>query len=261
MIKDYSFRIGEINEVAFGSTAQIIEYKNSDNIKVKIIESGELIKTKYDTFKRGSIRPKFVPHIYSVGYLGYSKITDEKGKKLRSYQTWYDMLRRCYSTKESDIARHFTYQDCEVCEEWHNYSNFKEWYDKNYYEIDGDVICLDKDIKNIGNKVYSPENCMFVPRAINSVFTNEKSKKKDKSLPSGIHKNGDVNVITPMISILNNNIRMGSFFDEKTAYNFYKKIKEFYIKELATYYRPYIPNDVYEVLINYKCKEFEECHN
>lgn len=32
-------------------------------------------------------------------------------------------------------------------------------------------MALDKDILNKGNKVYCPENCIFVPRRINNLFT------------------------------------------------------------------------------------------
>lgn len=46
-----------------------------------------------------------------------------------------------------------------------------------FFEIDKDIICL-------GNKVYSPEYCCFVPRRINSLFTSCRAARGD--LPLGV---------------------------------------------------------------------------
>ena len=87
------------------------------------------------------------------------------------------MLRRCYDKK---ILEKFpTYKRCTVCDEWLFYPNFKKWFDENYYEIEGQKMALDKDIISKGNKVYSPENCIFVPNNINVLFTNRKGERGD----------------------------------------------------------------------------------
>ena len=79
------------------------------------------------------------------------------------------MLERCYDTEHS--YKFPTYENCIVCDEWLNYQNFARWFDINYYEIEGEVMCLDKDILFKGNKIYSPKTCIFVPRGINNLFT------------------------------------------------------------------------------------------
>ena len=79
------------------------------------------------------------------------------------------MLGRCYN--EYNLKRRPTYKGCEVCDEWLNFQNFAEWFDNNYYTIDNEAVCLDKDILIKGNKTYSPEACVFVPITINSLFT------------------------------------------------------------------------------------------
>ena len=84
------------------------------------------------------------------------------------------MLRRCYDEKLH--KKYPTYIDCKVCEEWLNFQNFAKWYYNNYYEIENEKICLDKDILHKGNKIYSPDNCVFVPNNINVLFV-----KSDKS--------------------------------------------------------------------------------
>ena len=44
---------------------------------------------------------------------------------------------------------------------------------------------LDKDIKIEGNKIYSPETCMFIPKEINVVFSH---KTKTNHIPRLIEK-------------------------------------------------------------------------
>ena len=78
------------------------------------------------------------------------------------YRKWVSMLRRCYSVK---YHRQFpTYSDCTVCDEWLTFSNFKTWMEAQDWEGKE----LDKDLLTEGNKVYSPDNCVLVLKAINS---------------------------------------------------------------------------------------------
>lgn len=88
------------------------------------------------------------------------------GVHLNSYKVWRCMLQRCYDA--SCQAKHPTYIGCSVCDEWHLFSVFKEWYDAN--SVDG--WQLDKDLLFVGNKVYSPDTCIFVPNRINSLMNN-----------------------------------------------------------------------------------------
>ena len=47
-------------------------------------------------------------------------------------------------------------------------------------------MCLDKDILIKGNKIYSQDTCIFVPKAINSLFTNRKRFRGE--YPIGVYK-------------------------------------------------------------------------
>lgn len=80
------------------------------------------------------------------------------------YTKWHNMLKRCYDPKLQ--KKHVTYRDCKVCDEWLTFSNFAKWYESN--SIDG--YQLDKDIKIKGNKIYSPETCLFIPTRINTLL-------------------------------------------------------------------------------------------
>ncbi len=77
------------------------------------------------------------------------------------YRKWKSMLERCYSEKM--LSRRPTYRGTTVCEEWHTFSNFKSWMEKQDWEDNH----LDKDILS-ESKEYSPETCTFVPRKVNS---------------------------------------------------------------------------------------------
>ena len=79
----------------------------------------------------------------------------------RVYDLWKDMMRRCYN--EEYRWKNSSYAGCSVCEEWHVSTNFKDWVNKQ------DCIGkeLDKDILMRGNKVYSPETCVFIDKKIN----------------------------------------------------------------------------------------------
>ncbi len=78
------------------------------------------------------------------------------------YSTWQSMLERGYSVKFKE--RHPTYHDVSVCAEWHLFSTFKAWMKSQPYE----GLQLDKDILVVGNKIYSPNTCVFVSHMVNS---------------------------------------------------------------------------------------------
>lgn len=87
------------------------------------------------------------------------------------YTYWKSMISRCY--QERELKRRPTYEDKWVCDEWLTFSNFKRWMEKQDWE----GCQLDKDILVNGNKVYSPDTCMFVPQIVN-IFYQGRSQSK-----------------------------------------------------------------------------------
>lgn len=72
-----------------------------------------------------------------------------------------------------------TYKNVEICKDWLTFSNFREWWIKNYvagYQLDKDILT--------DNKIYSPETCIYVPSWLNSFITNSKKSRGD--LPIGV---------------------------------------------------------------------------
>lgn len=81
------------------------------------------------------------------------------------YAAWKDMLDRCYSPKFHD--RYPTYRGCSVEPSWLSLSEFSGW----MVMQDHEGKHLDKDILAPGNKVYSPDTCVFIPTQLNNFLT------------------------------------------------------------------------------------------
>ena len=129
-----SNKIGEVRFNNFGSKMEIIEYRGCNDIDVYFEEYDWTAKgVKYNNFKKGAIKCPYEATVYGVGYLGEGKYQVCINSKItRCYKTWQHMLERCYDEKYQ--LRKPTYKGCTVCEEWHNFQNFAEWYYNNYYE-------------------------------------------------------------------------------------------------------------------------------
>ena len=96
------------------------------------------------------------------------------------YRVWSHMIERCYSIKYQKLKP--SYIECSVCDEWLVFSVFARWMKKK----DWQGRQLDKDILVQGNKIYSPDTCIFVESFINNLFI--KSQNKKGSLPVGVYK-------------------------------------------------------------------------
>ena len=173
--------------------------------------------------------------------------------KKKSYEYWSHMIERCFSEKFKN--KKICYKDVICCNEWVCYSNFKIFFEQNYYEIEGERMHLDKDILYKGNKIYSPKTCIFVPQRINSLFT--KSNALRGNLPIGV-KDSRHNKFVASCAIACNNykkskdIHIGTFNTPEEAFNAYKTFKEKYIKQVADEYKDKIPKKLYDAMYNWK---------
>lgn len=97
--------------------------------------------------------------IYGVGLNDYKGCVNVGKKIIKSYNVWRSMISRCYNEKDYRY-KWYGLKGVKVCDEWLYFSNFKKWFDENYIE----GYCLDKDVKqkDIPNKIYSPETCLFI---------------------------------------------------------------------------------------------------
>lgn len=114
--------------------------------------------------------------VYGVGVndADYPVYKYENGKQVWMcpyYQTWRSMLSRAYIDKYKQ--KHPTYQDVTVSEEWHSFMRFRAWMEAQDWEGKH----LDKDILFQGNKVYSPDTCVFVDGAVNNFLTDSSATR------------------------------------------------------------------------------------
>ena len=241
-------RIGEINYNNFGSVMKITNYRKTTDIDVYFEEYNWTKEhTQYNNFKKGNVKCPYERRFYNKGYIAEGKYKVKINRKpTKHYQTWQAMLKRAYDPKY--IQKYPTYKGCKVYPEWHNFQIFSEWLDENYYEIEGERMELDKDILIKGNKIYSPENCVFVPRSINTLFI--KSNGRRGNLPVGVtHLNKKYRACYNMDGKLK---YLGCYNTPDEAFKVYKNFKEKHIKEIAEEYKNVIPQKLYEAMLRYE---------
>ncbi|UGO46092.1 HNH endonuclease [Bacillus phage vB_BanS_Chewbecca] len=235
-------RLGEINYNECKSKMTIVEYNSHEDIVVEF-ENGFRVKTKYRYFKRGKVKSVYDKTLCGVGYIGEGKYKS----KSNAYKIWSSIMNRVY-----DIEYHHnnpTYSGCSVAEEWHNFQIFAKWYDDNYYEIDGQRMQLDKDILIKGNKIYSPETCVFVPQCINLLLTKRENERG--MYPIGVHAFQN-RYKAQCSNGFGKQKHLGMYDTPKEAFIAYKQYKESVIREIANSYIDRIPERLYNVLMEYK---------
>ena len=145
----------------------------------------EVVKPRL--YKRNKLR-------YGVGINDADYATREREKingkyvvvwRCTIHQTWENMLERCFS--ESYQQRQSTYRGCKPCDDWLIFSNFKKWMEQQDWEGKQ----LDKDLLVEGNKVYSPETCIFVDRKVNNFILDSAVKRGQYMVGVSLDKRRD----------------------------------------------------------------------
>lgn len=239
-------KIGEIKNNSKGTPMKIIAYRNSEDIDVQFQDKFYYIKEHqtYSNFKSGAIKNPYDKTVFNVGYLGVGRHKiqyPETMTNTKVYMSWKNMLDRCYCERHKEKNPCY-FEISTVCEEWHNFQNFADWYEEHEYETDG-RLHLDKDIKYPGNTVYSPQTCLLTPQKINLQFMN---KINDRGLPNGIKQQGKGYLAKY------NHKELGVYPTVEQAYEVYIQEKKEDIIRIANEYRGIIPEEVYNAVISYK---------
>ena len=159
---------------------------------------GTEVDVRQTEFQKGSVENPCAPALYGIGFMGQGKYGSQTHPRI--HQTYLDMFKRCYSEKRQE--RQKTYIGCEVSTVWHNFQLFAEWYETNYKQ----GYQLDKDYLSPGNRVYSPETCVFIPKDLNTFLTfNQRFDEKKVKLP-GITFNESKNAYIVQVKTLDKRV-------------------------------------------------------
>lgn len=138
------------------------------------------------------------------------------------YVTWQAMLMRCYSPRM--LQKNPAYVGCSVDPSWHTFSVFKAWMKLQNWQGKQ----LDKDILVPGNKIYGPNTCLFVSKAINSLF----NKGKRGDLPIGVTRHNGKFKVT--FKKQRKTVHHGVFETVELAAEAYRNAKADWIIEIAS---------------------------
>lgn len=237
-------KLGETREMNCGEYCRVIKYRNARDIDVMFLKTKEIVKCEYNQFLKGRVKSHYVPTVRGFGITGTEVIRDCNGKYLRSYVVWKHIINRCYN---KDVqTKQPSYINCSICDEWRYYKNFKIWYNDNYYTVNDEKMCIDKDILIKGNKIYSPQTCIFVPNDINVLFTNSRSARG--VLPVGVSYYKRYDKYNANLRFNGKYKNLGYFETVEEAFKAYKDYKERYIKIVADKYKGVIPTKLYEAM-------------
>lgn len=211
------------------------------------------VKAQYGNFKLGSVRNPYAPTVYGVGMTGNKYPAKINGKNTKEYDTWTNMIQRCFDTKLKE--KQPTYENVDCCDEWlhferfyewlHSQSNFDKWYKNSRWAIDKDIL-----IK--GSKVYSPEACCLVPQNVNCLFLKREAERGN--YPIGVSYKNDGFLASCHNPFINDREELGYYSTPEKAFYVYKNYKEDIIKQVAQieYDSGNITDECYQAMMNYE---------
>lgn len=161
-------------------------------------------------------KPKHGVGINDARYMVCTHI-DGKRSMCPFYMVWKNILKRCYDNKHQLTAK--SYVGCSVCPDWIYFSNFKSWMQRQDWRGKD----LDKDILVSGNKVYSPETCIFVPKSINNLLTNHAAARG--KWPIGVSFDKNTQMFVAQCRNESEKIYLGRFDSPAEAHKIYCKFK------------------------------------
>lgn len=192
------FKVGDVFQTNCGVDAKIIEI-GLGRRRVKIVWLDDVKHESIVTssnLRTGKVYNPYVRSVRGIGFLGWGKY--RASTHTRHHRSWIDMFKRCYSKEFQRDSP--TYAGCSVNEAWHCFQDFAAWCDTQagfgepFHDLDKDLICT-------GNKEYSPENCRFVPRYLNTLVGDSKAARG--SLPLGVHLHKISKKVNPFVAQVN----------------------------------------------------------
>ena len=248
---NYKACVGKVCKSKSSGDFKVLKYNGAIDIEIQFLKTGYRKVAEMKEVRNGKVKDPYSPSVFGVGILGAKYPTRVNGVQTKEYELWYSMLRRCYS--DSFKKKQPTYEGCEVSDNFKCYEYFYEWCNKQVgfsNDGNGNPFHLDKDLLVKGNKVYSENTCVFIPREINQLLVKSTASRGEHLI--GVYWDKTKKAFIAMVS---KNKRkqeyLGLFNTEIEAFNAYKQTKESYIKELANKWKNKIDIRAYNALINY----------
>ena len=235
------------NSNSFGKFV-VIDYEHSTKVTIQFEDTGGVNVTDLYRIRNGSVVDLLAKTNFGVGYIGYGYDNKcENSKKL--FKTWSGLVQRCFDPLWKE--KHKCYEQTTCSEDFLCASDFIEWSKSQvgYDGVDefGKSFALDKDLLVKGNKLYSPDICVFVPREVNNLILS--NRKVRGNLPLGVTTKGDR--FRARVSIKNKETALGVFNTVEDAFQAYKEAKESHIKEVAELWKDEIDERAYKALMRW----------
>lgn len=170
MTKIKNFTINSIHKNTQGQKFIVLERLDADHFVIKFLATGYVTTVHRVPLTKGSIRDRLAPTVCGVGIIGV-EIDDPSVHFL--YDTWKEMLRRCYDSSRA-YYKYYGAKGVKVTDEWLYFPKFvedmmqKENVEKLADKKVRSQYQLDKDILgNEGTPIYSNETTKIVTRAEN----------------------------------------------------------------------------------------------
>lgn len=230
-------RVGEKYITKKGYEIEITEYFSCKDCTIKfLIDNTEVRNVPFSQIKSGYVKYKNERTMASKGFLGLGDYNATNNSNLY-YRTWASIFQRTYKNKKD---KQFI-----LCEEWHEYQNFANWYKANHKR----GYVLNTGFLNSTNvTIFSPETCCFLPYKLHAIFR----ETKDNGYPLGVYFKGHGNYLCQL-----NGRYLGVTETVEQGEKLVMENKKKYLIKLAKKYRRTVGEDLYNKLINYEFPKFE----
>ena len=228
-IKFSNLKVGQKFTTNSSKICVVEDFKDNKNITIRFLDTGNTKVVQLGSLNRGEVKDL----IYNVGYISGRYPTKNGLKIEKAYDVWRRMLCRC---TEDWAKTHSTYQGAAVCQEWHNYDNFCDWFYKQYYQRGYE---LDKDLVGFNRRFYSPETCCLIPSHINKVISGTRFLGYSKAPSKGRNK----------YELTYRGKHIGMFETLTDSQNAYISVKTEYVRSLSN--TPNLPIKAKGALLNY----------
>ena len=244
-MKTKQIEAGDVFTTNEGGSVTVVEYRGWDEVVIKHNDAyGHVVVAQAGSLRNGRVKNPYHRSVFGVGFVGAGNhLVSVNGKDTPAYKTWSSMIKRCHCPKYH--TKKPTYIGCSVHPDWHNFQNFAEWCERQYF---AECWQLDKDLIVDGNKVYSADTCTFVPQQLNTLLNDCGATRGD--LPQGVSRKGKR--YKALLNIDGKQHYLGAYVTPSEAFEAYKLAKEANVKRMAEQYRCLIDPRVYDSLMRYE---------